>query len=62
MCKDVMRYLNLFEVSSLQILEKSKTPTTYEIELFLALTNDCTLLSHLRSIQTTKEVLDTYLR
>ena len=42
MRKDIMVYLNLYEVSSLQIQEKSKTLTTYEIELFVRLANRCT--------------------
>ena len=37
MRKDIIVYLNLYEVSSLQIQEKSKTPATYEMELFVTL-------------------------
>ena len=47
MHKDIMTYLNLYEVSSLQIQEKSKTSKTYEMEV------------HLRSIQNITETLDT---
>ena len=46
MRKDIIVYLKLYEVSSLQIQEKSKTPTTYELELFVTLANGCTLLVH----------------
>ena len=45
MCKDIV-YLNLYEVSSLQIQGKSKTPATYEMELFLTLAIGCTPLAH----------------
>ena len=37
MLQGIIVYLNLYEVSSLQIQEKSKTPTTYEMELFVTL-------------------------
>ena len=46
MCKDIIVYLNLYEVSSLQIQEKSKTPTTYEMELFVTLAIGYILLAH----------------
>ena len=46
MCKDIIVYLNLYEVSSLQIQEKSKTPITYEMELFVTLAISCTPLAH----------------
>ena len=46
MRKDIILYINLYQVSSLQFQEKSKTPTTYEIELFVTLANGCTLLAH----------------
>ena len=61
--KDIIVYLNLYEVSSLQIQEKSKTPTTYEMELFVTLANGCTPLAHVtwRFIQNITEVLDTSL-
>ena len=37
MLQGIIVYLNLYEVSSLQIQEKSKTPTTYKMELFVTL-------------------------
>ena len=46
MRKDIILYLNLYQVSSLQFQEKSKTPTTYGIELFVTLANGCTPLAH----------------
>ena len=46
MHKDIIVYLILYEVSSLQIQEKSKTPKTYEMELFVTLANGCTPLAH----------------
>ena len=46
MRKDIILYLNSYEVSSLQIQEKSKTPTTCEMELFVTLANGCTPLAH----------------
>ena len=39
MHKDIKVYVNLYEVSSLQIQEKSKTSKTYEMELFVTLAN-----------------------
>ena len=46
MRKDIIVYLKLYEVSSLQIQEKSKTPATYAMDLFETLSNGCTLLAH----------------
>ena len=45
MRQDIIVYLNLYEVSSLQIQEKSKTHT-YEMQLFVTLANGCTPLAH----------------
>ena len=45
MRKDIIVYLKLYEVSSLQIQEKSKTPATYAMDLFETLSNGCTLLA-----------------
>ena len=42
MRKDIIVYLNSYEISSLQIQEKCKTPATYEMELFVTLANGCT--------------------
>ena len=46
MRKDIIVYLNSYEISSLQIQEKCKTPATYEMELFVTLANGCTPLTH----------------
>ena len=46
MRKDIIVYLKLYEVSSLQIQEKSKTPATYAMDLFVTLCNGFTLLAH----------------
>ena len=45
MRKDIIVYLNSYEVSSFQIQEKSKTPKTCEMELFVTLANGCTPLA-----------------
>ena len=44
--KDIIVYLGLYELSSLQIQEKSKTPTKYEMELFVTLAKGCRPLAH----------------
>ena len=44
MHKDIVVYLNLYEVNSLQIQEKS--PTTYEMAFFVTLATGCTPLAH----------------
>ena len=46
MHKDIIVYLNLYEISSLQIQEQSKTSTTYEMELFVTLANGFTPLAY----------------
>ena len=46
MHKDIVVYLNLYEVNSLQIQEKSETPTTYKMEFFVTLATGCTPLAH----------------
>ena len=39
-------YLNLYEDKYLQIQGKTKTPTMYEMELFMTVANGCTPLAH----------------
>ena len=60
MHKDIKVYVNLYEVSSLQIQEKSKTSKTYEMELFVTLANSWKPLAHVTwmSNQNIREVLD----
>ena len=57
MHKDII-YLNLYEVSSLQIQEKSKTSTTVALG-DISQRLDTVSSDHLRSIQNINEVLDT---